>query len=175
MYYSVYIHTQNETDIETVSKTEDVLDKNSITSIDIKIKESDWEWLLENATKEEYKSADVTINGEAFNNVGIRPKGNSSLTSVANDSTTDRYSIKIDFGQYVDGQTYHGIRKLALNNNISDATYMKEAISYDIYNLLGIATPEYSYTDIKINGSDWGLYLGVEVIDERFIEKIMEN
>ncbi|EQK40516.1 cotH family protein [[Clostridium] bifermentans ATCC 638] len=167
---SIYI-PKNKTDIETISNTEDVLDKNSITSIDIKIKESDWKWLLENATKEEYKSADVIINGETFNNVGIRPKGNSSLTSVANDSTTDRYSIKIDFGQYVDGQTYHGIRKLALNNNISDATYMKEAISYDIYNFLGIATPEYSYTDIKINGSDWGLYLGVEVIDERFIEK----
>lgn len=167
---SIYI-PKNKTDIEAISNTEDVLDKNSITSIDIKIKESDWKWLLENATKEEYKSADVTINGETFNNVGIRPKGNSSLTSVANDSTTDRYSIKIDFGQYVDGQTYHGIRKLALNNNISDATYMKEAISYDIYNFLGIATPEYSYTDIKINGSDWGLYLGVEVIDERFIEK----
>lgn len=162
---------KNETYIETVANTEDALDKNSITSIDIKIKESDWKWLLENATKEEYKSADVTINGETFNNVGIRPKGNSSLTSVANDGTTDRYSIKIDFGQYVDGQTYHGIRKLALNNNISDATYMKEAISYDIYNFLGIATPEYSYTDIKINGSDWGLYLGVEIIDERFIEK----
>ncbi|MCU9813429.1 CotH kinase family protein [Paraclostridium sp. AKS81] len=167
---SIYI-PKNKTDIEALANTEDVLDKNSITSIDIKIKDSDWEWLLENATKEEYKSADVTINGETFNNVGIRPKGNSSLTSVANDSTTDRYSIKIDFGQYVDGQTYHGIRKLALNNNISDATYMKEAISYDIYNFLGIATPEYSYTDIKINGSDWGLYLGVEVIDERFIEK----
>lgn len=167
---SIYI-PKNKTDIETISNTEDVLDKNSITSIDIKIKESDWKWLLENATKEEYKSADVTINGETFNNVGIRPKGNSSLTSVANDSTTDRYSIKIDFGQYVDGQTYHGIRKLALNNNISDATYMKEAISYDIYNFLGIATPEYSYTDIKINGFDWGLYLGIEVIDERFIEK----
>lgn len=167
---SIYI-PKNKMDVETISNTEDILDKNSITSIDIKIKESDWNWLLENATKEEYKSADVTINGEVFNNVGIRPKGNSSLTSVANDSTTDRYSIKIDFGQYVDGQTYHGIRKLALNNNISDATYMKEAISYDIYNFLGIATPEYSYTDIKINGSDWGLYLGVEVIDERFIEK----
>ncbi|QEZ69120.1 spore coat protein CotH [Paraclostridium bifermentans] len=167
---SIYI-PKNKTDIEALANTEDVLDKNSITSIDIKIKESDWKWLLENATKEEYKSADVTINGETFNNVGIRPKGNSSLTSVANDSTTDRYSIKIDFGQYVDGQTYHGIRKLALNNNISDATYMKEAISYDIYNFLGIATPEYSYTDIKINGSDWGLYLGVEVVDERFIEK----
>lgn len=49
-------------------------------------------------------------------NVGIRPKGNSSLSMVASDDKTDRFSLKIDFGEYVDGQTYHGIRKLALNN-----------------------------------------------------------
>ena len=153
------------------STIETVLNKNIVTDIDIKIKESDWEWLIENATDEEYRSADITINGETFYNVGVRPKGNSSLSSVANDDTTDRYSLKIDFGQYVDGQTYHGIRKLALNNNISDATYMKEAISYDIYNFLGIPTPEYSYSNIKINGEQWGLYLALEVIEERFVEK----
>ncbi|MDZ4993352.1 spore coat protein CotH [Clostridium perfringens] len=153
------------------SNIETVLDKNTVTDINIKIKESDWEWLIENAMEEEYRSADITINGETFFNVGVRPKGNSSLSSVANDDTTDRYSLKIDFGQYVDGQTYHGIRKLALNNNISDATYMKEAISYDIYDFLGVPTPEYSYSNIKINGEEWGLYLAVEVIDERFVEK----
>lgn len=153
------------------STIETVLNKNIVTNIDIKIKESDWEWLIENATDEEYRSADITINGETFYNVGVRPKGNSSLSSVANDDTTDRYSLKIDFGQYVDGQTYHGIRKLALNNNISDATYMKEAISYDIYNFFGIPTPEYSYSNIKINGEQWGLYLALEVIEERFVEK----
>lgn len=153
------------------STIDTVLNKNIVTDIDIKIKESDWEWLIENATDEEYRSADITINGETFYNVGVRPKGNSSLSSVANDDTTDRYSLKIDFGQYVDGQTYHGIRKLALNNNISDATYMKEAISYDIYNFLGIPTPEYSYSNIKINGEQWGLYLALEVIEERFVEK----
>ncbi|MDM0491304.1 CotH kinase family protein [Clostridium perfringens] len=153
------------------STIETVLNENIVTDIDIKIKESDWEWLIENATDEEYRSADITINGETFYNVGVRPKGNSSLSSVANDDTTDRYSLKIDFGQYVDGQTYHGIRKLALNNNISDATYMKEAISYDIYNFLGIPTPEYSYSNIKINGEQWGLYLALEVIEERFVEK----
>lgn len=160
------------TDEEGVSNNIDnILDKNLITDIDIKIKDSDWKWLLENATDEEYRSADVTINGESFYNVGIRPKGNSSLSSVANDDTTDRYSFKIDFGQYVDGQTYHGIRKLALNNNISDATYMKEAISYDIYDFLGVPTPEYSYSNIKVNDNQWGLYLALEIIDERFIEK----
>lgn len=52
---------------------------------------------------------------------------------------------------------------------------MKEAISYDIYNFLGIPTPEYSYSNIKINGEQWGLYLALEVIEERFVEKIMVN
>lgn len=51
-----------------------VLNKNIVTDIDIKIKESDWEWLIENATDEEYRSADITINGETFYNVGVRPK-----------------------------------------------------------------------------------------------------
>ncbi|MGG5461346.1 CotH kinase family protein [Clostridium sp. B9] len=177
IFVFVSMFSINSTDaIETVSNNiennvEEVLDKDTITDINIKIDESDWNWLIENATDEEYRSADVTINGETFYNVGVRPKGNSSLSSVANDGTTDRYSLKLDFGEYVDGQTYHGIRKLALNNNISDTTYMKEAISYDVYEFLGIPTPEYSYSDIKINGEDWGLYLAVEVLDERFVEK----
>ena len=54
---------------------------------------------------------------------------------------------------------------------ISDPTYLKEYISYDIYKFLGIATPEYSYVDISINGESWGLYLALEVMEERFIEK----
>ncbi|NFN87334.1 spore coat protein CotH [Clostridium sporogenes] len=167
----VFVNPTNTNNVTSSSTINTVLDKNSITQIDIKIDESDWQWLLKNATDEEYRKADVTINGETFTNVGVRPKGNSSLTSVANDSTTDRYSLKIDFGQYIKGQTYHGIKKLALNNNISDTTYMKEYLSYDMYKFLEIPTPEYSYSNIKINDESWGLYLGVEVIDERYIEK----
>ncbi len=150
---------------------ENVVNKDKVLKISIDMKEADWKWLLENATKEEYRSANVTIDGEIFYNVGIRPKGNSSLTSVAKDDDTDRFSFKLDFDQYVNGQTYHGIEKLALNNMMSDATYMKEYISYDIYDFLGVPVPEYGYTNISVNGSEWGLYLAVEVIDERFIEK----
>ena len=53
------------------STIETVLNKNIVTDIDIKIKENDWEWLIENATDEEYRSADITINGETFYNVGL--------------------------------------------------------------------------------------------------------
>ncbi len=147
-----------------------VLDEDSITNIDIDINESDWNWLIENAINEEFRSCNITINGETFYNVGIRPKGNSSLTSVASDDTTDRYSFKIKFDKYVDGQTYHGLESIVLNNMIQDNTYMKEYITYDLYESLGVATPEMSYSNIKINDENWGLYLAIEVIGERYLE-----
>lgn len=163
--------TNNKTIPTMATEIEEVLDKNKVTKINIEIEENNWNSLIENALDEEYVNANITIDNEKFYNVGIRAKGNSSLTSVANNPDSDRFSFKVDFSEYVDGQTYHGIEKLALNNMISDPTYLKEYISYDIYKFLGIATPEYSYADISINGESWGLYLALEVMEERFIEK----
>lgn len=171
IFLAAFITPGTDTTAAAVSNIEKVLDKNSITEINIDMKEADWKWILENATKEEYRSADITINGETYYNVGVRAKGNSSLTSVASDPETDRFSFKIDFGQYMEGQTYHGYEKLALNNMMSDATYMKEYLSYDLYESLGIPTPEYSYSNIKVNGKAWGLYLAVEAIEGNFIQK----
>ena len=125
---------------------------------------------MDNASNEEFKSCNITINGQTYYSVGIRPKGNSSLSMVVSDETTDRYSFKIKFNEYVDGQTYNGIESIVLNNMIQDNTYMKEYLSYDLYDFMGIAVPEMSYSNIKINNEDWGLYLAIEVIDERYLE-----
>ena len=163
------VNTKNKTVV--VEKTlSEVLDKDSITDISIDIDESDWEWLLENATDEEYRSCNITINGTTYYNVGIRPKGNTSLTNVASDDTTDRYSFKIKFNEYIDGQTFNGMKSIVLNNIIQDNTYMKEYITYDLFSSMGIATPEMSYSNITINNELWGLYLAIEVIDERYLE-----
>lgn len=162
-------NTENRTVLAEKTLSE-VLDKDSVTDISIDIDESDWQWLLENATDEEYRSCNITINGTTYYNVGIRPKGNTSLTNVASDDTTDRYSFKIKFNEYVDGQTYNGMKSIVLNNIIQDNTYMKEYITYDLYSSLGVATPEMSYSNITINNETWGLYLAIEVLDERYLE-----
>lgn len=125
--------TNNKSIPTIATEIEEVLDKNKVTKINIEIEENNWNSLIENALDEEYVNANITIDNEKFYNVGIRAKGNSSLTSVANNPDSDRFSFKVDFSEYVDGQTYHGIEKLALNNMISDPTYLKEYISYDIY------------------------------------------
>lgn len=169
-----YLIVNPNTDTPEIQQPEyinKVFNKERVNEIDITVNEKDWEGLLKNAIEKEYIMGDITINGEKFSSVGIRAKGNSSLKMIASDDTTDRYSLKIDFHEYIKGQTYYGLEKLALNNCISDATYMKEYISYEMFSKMGIATPACSYAHIKINGEEWGLYLAVEVMEESFIER----
>jgi len=151
------------------------IDKTTIMTFDISADPEEWQAMLDNAEAEEYISADVTINGTTIKNVGIRPKGNSSLRSVARDDTTDRYSFKIKFDEYVDGQTWLGLDKIVLNSNYSDATSMKEYLSYDIMSYIGVDAPLFAYADITVNGASWGFYLAVEDIDSGYLERVKND
>ena len=91
-----------------------LFDTSSIMTVDIIMSDEEWQELLDNAINEQYTACDVVINGETFYNVGIRAKGNTSLTNIVNDDTTDRYSFKIKFDEYVKGQTCYGLDKLVL-------------------------------------------------------------
>lgn len=148
------------------------MDKTEIMSIQIIAEEAEWASMLENATAEEYIPATVIINGVTVENVGIRPKGNSSLSTVAQDDTTDRFSFKIEFDHYITGQTWLGLDKIVINNMQGDATYMKEYISYDIMSYIGVETPLYAFADISLNGETWGFYLAVECLEDSYTERV---
>lgn len=124
---------------------------------------------IDNAISEEYHKCNVEINGKTFYQVAIRPKGNTSLSSIASDPTTDRYSFKLEFDHYVDGQTCFGLDKLILNNNYADATNMKEALIYDMYQYLGADASLYNYAEISVNGEYWGVYLALEAVEDSFL------
>ena len=172
----IYVNSKNITDEASNSSSnfnyiETIFNKEQVTEIDLEIDEDNWNYLLDNAINEEYINANITVNGTKYNNVGIRAKGNSSLSMIASDDSTDRYSFKVKFDEYVDGQTLDGLTKIALNNVMSDATYMKEYLSYDLLEKMGVPTPAFAFTNIKVNGKEWGLYFAVEVIEEEFIER----
>lgn len=146
-----------------------LFDTNEVISVNIKMDEDEWNEMLKNAMAEEYYSCDVEICGTTFKNVAIRPKGNTSLSSVARDPDTDRYSFKLEFGHFMEGQTCFGLDKLILNNNYADATNMKEAIVYDMFNFIGAASPLYNYASISLNGEYKGVYLALEAVEESFL------
>ena len=145
-----------------------LFDTSSILSVNIQMDEADWNDMLENAMAETYYQCNVEVNGTMFYQVGIRPKGNTSLSAIANDDTTDRYSFKLEFDHYVDGQTCFGLDKLILNNNYADATNLKEALIYDMYQYLGADASLYNYAKISVNGEYWGVYLALEGVEDSF-------
>lgn len=142
----------------------------NLITVDIQMDADDWQDMLDNALSETYYAADVTINGQTFENVGIRPKGNTSLTQVAS-SDSDRYSFKIEFDHYQDGQTCWGLGKLVLNNLMSDATYLKEYFVYDMFAFLDMPASDYAMAEITVNGEPWGIYLALEGVEESFLTR----
>jgi len=154
---------------DTVMGYEDRLfDTSVVHTIDIVI--DDWEAFLSTAQSEEYSVCSVVIDGEAFKNVGIRGKGNTSLSTVSS-MDSNRYSVKIEFDQYENGKTYHGLDKLSLNNLIQDTTYLKDYLTYRMMAEFGVAAPLCSFVWITVNGEDWGLYLAVEAVEESFLQR----
>lgn len=145
-----------------------LFDDSAVHTVDIVMDE--WEDFLENCQSEEYYACTVVIDNEAYKNVGLRAKGNTSLTQVASYGN-DRYSFKIEFDHYDSSMTYHGLDKLCLNNIIQDNTYMKDYLCYKMMSNAGVASPLCSYTYITVNGEDWGLYLAVEGIEESFLKR----
>lgn len=147
----------------------ELFDTSKIMSVDIIMDDDDWNDMLLNAQTEQYYVCDVLVNGKKFNNVGIRPKGNSSLLCIVVDKTSDRFSLKLEFDHFVEGQTCFGLDKLVLNNNFVDPTNMKEALIFDMYQFVDANAPLYNYAKVCRNGNYWGVYLALESIDESFM------
>ena len=145
-----------------------LFDNTRVHTIDIVM--NDWDEFIANATSEEYYTAAMVIDGETYKNVGIRGKGNTSLSTVSS-LGSERYSFKIEFDQYDSSITYHGLDKLSLNNLIQDSTMMKDYLTYTMMNEFGAAAPLCSFVYITVNGEDWGLYLAVEGVEDSFLER----
>ena len=158
-----------------VMQYESKLFGDEILTIDIQVDEKDWQELLDDPTAKEYIPADLVINGETFSSVGLRTKGNSSLTQVAQMKDSDRYSIHFKFNHYQKGQTYYGLDSFCINNLLGDNTYMKDYLSYDIMNYIGVPTPLANYAKVTVNGEDLGFYLALERYEKAFLDRVYDT
>jgi spore coat protein CotH len=97
--------------------------------------------------------------------INIRLKGNSSYGHPGN-----KKSFKVDFNDFVSGQTYDGMKKLNFNNGFKDPTFMREKIFMDLCRTAGIPAPRISFCNVYMNDVFWGFYTMVEQVDKEFIQ-----
>ena len=157
-----------------VSATETYAEKlfnGGVLDIYITTEAEDWQYLMENAGSKPWITADITINGTTFEKVGIKTKGNTSLQQLVKEEST-RYSLKVSFGKYEDGQTCYGLDKLALNNIYADSTYLKEYMSYDLLRYMNVPCSLCTFANITVNGEPYGLFLAVEDADDSYLDRL---
>ena len=147
-----------------------LFDRSKLIEIDIRMSEEAWNAMIKNASSEEYNACDLTVNGELYENVAIRPKGNSSLSSVTSRGS-ERYSWRIKFDKYEKKRTCDGLDILILNNGFKDPGQLREALAYDMYDFLDADASLYNFAVVSVNGKYFGTYLALEGVDKSFAKR----
>lgn len=115
LFGSVFVLLQvdkSETNVyEKAEYEEKVFNQTKVSTIDIQMSEADLQSVLNNPLEKEVIPATIVFNGKEIENVGFRTKGNMTLRSTAQLGDSERYSFKIDFDYYNDGQNLYGLKK----------------------------------------------------------------
>ncbi|MBP7272225.1 MAG: CotH kinase family protein [Saprospiraceae bacterium] len=141
-------------------------DINTIQEIQLTFPFTNWDYRLDTAYSgsEGYILAtSCVINGVPFDSVGVKYKGNSSYS--ANNA---KNPLHIDLGWIKTNQDYDGYTDVKLGNGFSDASFIREALSYEILRNYMHASLA-NFAKVYINGEYWGLYSSAEHIGGRFV------
>lgn len=153
--------------------------RNAIRHIQIKMAPQDWQELRISHRKANldqiaestyvYYKADVVIDGEKFDSVGVRKKG--FFGSVV----STRPSLKIRFDRYKKKQKLQGLDQITLNNNVQDPSQIHQYLTYWLFEKAGVAAPRCNFAVVTVNGENLGVYSNVESIRKPFLRRVFKG
>ena len=145
-----------------------------VLRIELSLPDADWVALHVDALAEQYVAADANIDGQEIGNIGIRFKGNNSLTSCFDEQgkqLCERLSLKLKFDECEKGKLFYGAKRLVLNSTLTEWDLFREELSYRLFRDMSIIAPRTSYAVVTVNGVSQGIYTVVEDVDGRFTSK----
>ncbi|MDE0571896.1 CotH kinase family protein [Demequina sp. B12] len=166
-------------DQASVASSPEVWDSNDIHEFTITYDQGDYDSLvaayLESGDKE-WISATVTIDGETYQDAGLKLKGNSSLRGMTEADAASPQDLPwiINLDKFVDGQDHHGAEEFVIRSNTSQ-TALNEAVALDLLDAAGLAAEEAIAATVTMNGSDESLRLVVENPNTDWMERELGN
>ncbi len=148
------------------SSSQNFYDITTINTIEISFTQTNWDYLLDSLVangEEERLLGTATLNGQIFDSVGVRYKGNSSYNS---NQVKNPLNIKLDY--VIDDQLIEGYGTLKLANVFKDPSFIRETMSYEIarkYIPAGLS----NYAKVYINSTYLGLYTSDQDVDKLFM------
>jgi len=125
-------------------------------------------------------AADLEADGQVWRNVGIRLKGNNSLSTTWAER---KYSLpfRVTMDKYEDSlpvtknQRFHGFKKLSLYNTAQDGSDIREAVAGEIFRSAGVPSVLSVPVHVKLvhgdTARDLGAYELVEVPDAPLLHR----
>lgn len=145
---------------------QDFYDLNTIQTIEITFAQSNWDQLLDAAyssTGDYIMAQSISINGEMFDSVGVKYKGNSTYQA---NQAKNPFHIELD--TYKE-QDYEGYSDIKLSNVAKDPSFLREVLSYQILRQY-MDAPLSNYANVYVNGTLIGLYSNSEAISKKFVK-----
>ena len=143
-------------------------DPSIIRTIDLTFSQANyWQQMQQNYQSQTNITADMTVDGVLYPNVGVRFKGQTSYFQIPNEDKKS-FNISLDF---VDAdQELMGYETLNLQNCYQDRSFLREFI-YQHQLRKHIPAAKSAFVRLSINGQDWGIYPNVQQLNADFLKE----
>jgi len=172
-----------------VDPTEAVFAPEHLIEVDVELAPEDWEVLRNQArtfaelfgpslcvdsppvSPYTYFPAEVTIDGQTFDQVGIRKKGFFGSVNPI------KPSLKLKFDEYVMDQEFSGFERMTFNNGRqgNDRSTIHQCVGYNLFAAAGIAAPRCNHARISVNGEPLGVFVHIDSIKKRFLRRFFDD
>ncbi|MDO7170666.1 CotH kinase family protein [Mariniflexile sp. AS56] len=182
---------------DTDPNFDEVFDDTAVKRFDFVISKENWSAMLANMTSlygtfgrsngggfsdedPMMVPAEVFYNGKQWYKVGVRFKGNSSLSSTWQSGIL-KLAFKIDFDEYEDdypqikNQRFYGFKKFSLKNNYDDKSMLREKVAGDVFRNAGLAGSHTAFYTLYVDHGEGPVYFGLYTLTEEVDDTVIDT
>jgi spore coat protein H len=118
-----------------------------------------------------YVQGTLVEGNRVYTNIAVRLKGGpGSFRQV-----DDHPAFTINFDKYASNQTFHGLKKIHLNNSVQDRNYLSEKISRELFEAAGVPVPRAGHAQVVFNGESMNMYVLLEGVNKQFLRRYFKD
>jgi hypothetical protein len=117
-----------------------------------------------------YVTGTLRYGAETVSNIGVRIKGEASQRTLQ-----EKAAFKLKFDEFVDKQSFHGLRRMTFNNMVEDPSFLAERLAYHFFRAAELPAPRANHAVLYVNGALFGLYVNIETEDKTFLRRWFDS
>jgi hypothetical protein len=143
----------------------DLFEKGEIPRVRLELSDDAMARLRGNPRK--YVVGAIVEGARRYTNVSIRLKGGPGSFRPLEDHP----AFTVNFDRQAPGQTFHGLKKLHLNNSVQDSSYLSELLCREMFEAAGVPAPRAGHAVVTLNDRRLGLYVLIEGVNKQFLKR----